>query len=99
LRVITAIILVAALVGAYYAYRLHRQEQDRIAQQQAQLSALQDQLQQLQSQNQLLHQALNQVQQENNRLAATNDSLAKAIAQAKLTGKVPDITPLPYPPK
>ncbi|HLH78370.1 MAG TPA: hypothetical protein VKV28_16335 [Candidatus Binataceae bacterium] len=99
MKVLLAIILIGAAAGCYYAYRSYRAQQNQLILQAVQIHDLQQQLAKLQNDDQVSHQALAQVQKENNRLAAVNDSLAKALAQAKVTGKVPNILPAPYPPK
>lgn len=99
MRILLVLILIGAAAGGYFAYRAYRVQQNGLIIQAVQIHELQEQLGKLQADDQVSHQALAQVQKENNRLAAINDGLAKALAQAKVTGKVPDILPAPYPPK
>jgi hypothetical protein len=99
MRILLVIILIGAAAGGYFAYRFYRTEQDQLILQAVQIHDLQQQLGKMQADDQINRQALAQVQKENTRLAAVNDGLAKALAQAKVTGKVPDVLPAPYPPK
>ena len=65
------------------------------------IADLQRQLAALQSENAQLKENLAKTQSEEERLSAANQALAKALAQAQLTGKIPPLPPgaLPYPPK
>jgi Tfp pilus assembly protein PilN len=95
---IAALIAIAAVVGGWLLYSrsqaAHAEDQKKIAE-------LQQQLATLQSENAQLKENLGKSQTEEERLSAANQDLAKALAQARLTGKVPPLpsSALPYPPK
>lgn len=89
--------IVAAAIAAAIGWKWYRQEQDEHQHEQAQISELSARIGQLQDQNNQLNAALAKVQAEEQRQVTENDLLAKALEQAKLTGKIPD--KLPYPPK
>jgi cell division protein FtsB len=76
------------------ARSLHAQDQEKLAE-------LEQQLEKLQSENTQLKENLAKSQSEEERLSAANQDLVKALAQARLTGKIPPLPPsaLPYPPK
>jgi len=92
-----AVALIAALAG-YMISNKHKAE--RLAQDKR-IAELQQQLQGLQDQNEQLSADLAKVQREEERLSAANDAMARTLAQARLTGKVPPPSKgeLPYPPK
>jgi predicted negative regulator of RcsB-dependent stress response len=89
--------LVLAAIAGFFAWRYHKQDQAKIAQQAAQLDDLNTQLNQLKTDNNQLHDQVDKIQEENNNLKIYNDALKKALEQAKITGKVPLV--MPYPPK
>jgi hypothetical protein len=95
---VVAIIAVVAVAGGWLLYSssraVHVEDQRKIGD-------LQHQLQTLQSENTQLKENLAKSQSEEERLSAANQDLAKALAQARLTGKIPPLPPsaLPYPPK
>ena len=92
------IIAIGAAVGGWVLYSrdqaTHADDQKKIAQLQQQLDALR-------SDNAQIKENLAKSQGEEERLNAANQDLAKALAQARLTGKIPPLPPsaLPYPPK
>jgi peptidoglycan hydrolase CwlO-like protein len=96
-RVVVTIIVVGGIAGAIFYYN-YRNQQTIMQMQHQQIQQLQDQAASLQKQNDDLKQQLAKVQSEQDRLAAENDTLNKAIAQYKATGKMPALK-LPYPPK
>jgi predicted negative regulator of RcsB-dependent stress response len=89
--------IVVALIGAVIGWKWYQQQQAEQRREQAQISELSDRVKQLQDQNTQLSGALAKVQTEEQRLVTENDMLSKTLAQAKVTGKIPD--KLPYPPK
>jgi predicted negative regulator of RcsB-dependent stress response len=89
--------IVAALIAALLGWRWYKQEQVERQRGQAQISELSARISQLEAQNNQLNAELAKVQAEEQRQVTENDLLAKVLAQAKLTGKIPD--KLPYPPK
>ena len=89
--------IVVALIAAGIGWKWYQQQQAEQQREQAQISELSDRVKQLQDQNNQLSVALAKVQAEEQRLVTENDMLSKTLAQAKLTGKIPD--KLPYPPK
>jgi uncharacterized protein YlxW (UPF0749 family) len=89
--------IVVALIGAVIGWKWYQQQQAEQRREQAQISELSDRVKQLQDQNNQLSVALAKVQTEEQRLVTENDMLSKTLAQAKVTGKIPD--KLPYPPK
>ena len=97
-RVAIVAALIVALAGGWLLY-----SRNRIAQveDQKKIAELQQQLASLQSENTQLKENLAKTQSEEERLSAANQVLAKALAQAQLTGKIPPLPPgaLPYPPK
>ena len=68
---------------------------------QKKIEDLQNQLQTLQDRTDRLKEELAKTQTEEERLNVANQDLAKTLAQARLTGKIPPLPPsaLPYPPK
>lgn len=97
MRVVVVFLLVVGAIAAFFAYRQYHQDQATNAQIAQQINDLNSQVQKLQNDNSLLRDQLAKVQEENNHLKGYNDELQKAIATAKITGKLPLI--LPYPPK
>lgn len=89
--------IVVALIAAVIGWKWYQQQQADQRREQAQISELSDRVRQLQDQNNQLSVALAKVQAEEQRLVTENDMLSKTLAQARLTGKIPD--KLPYPPK
>lgn len=89
--------IVVALIAALIGWKWHQQEQADQQREQAQISELSGRIKQLEDQNDQLNVALAKVQAEEQRLVTENDILTKTLAQARLTGKIPD--QLPYPPK
>ncbi len=89
--------IVVALIAALIGWKWRQQKQADQQREQAQISELSGRVTQLEHQNNQLNAALAKVQAEEQRLVTENDILAKTLAQARLTGKIPD--QLPYPPK
>jgi predicted negative regulator of RcsB-dependent stress response len=89
--------IVAALIAVLLGWHWYQQEQAERQREQAQISELSGRISQLEAQNNQLNAELAKVQAEEQRQVTENDLLAKVLAQAKLTGKIPD--KLPYPPK
>jgi cell division protein FtsB len=100
-RIALTIALIVAIVALAGGWLLHKQSQTMQAQDQKEIAELQQQLEKLQSENVQLKENLAKAQSEEERLAAANQDLAKTLAQARLTGKIPPLPPsaLPYPPK
>jgi cell division protein FtsB len=96
--ILVALILALGTTGGWLLYSRNRTIQ---AQQQKKIAELQQELETLQSDNAELKENLAKSQSEEERLSAANQDLAKALAQARLTGKIPPLPPsaLPYPPK
>jgi cell division protein FtsB len=92
------IVAIGAAVGGWLLYSRNRALQ---AEDQKKIAGLQQQIGTLQSENDQLKENLAKVQSEEERLSSANQELAKLLAQARLTGKVPPLPPsaLPYPPK
>lgn len=92
------IVAIGAAAGGWILY-----SRDRVAQvdNQKKIAELQQQLASLQSENTQLKDNLAKSQSEEERLSSANQELAKALAQARLTGKIPPLPPgaLAYPPK
>jgi uncharacterized protein YlxW (UPF0749 family) len=93
---IAFIILILIVIAGYFAYQ-YQKDQATAAQMTQQINDLNAHLQKLQGENNDLQDHLAKVQEEDNNLKAYNDILEKALATAKLTGKVPQV--MPYPPK
>jgi uncharacterized protein HemX len=93
-----AIVAIIASGGGWYLYTQDRAVQ---AQDQKKIAELQQQIQSLDAQSAELKENLAKSQAEEERLSSANQELAKALAQARLTGKVPPLPPgaLAYPPK
>ncbi len=93
--------LIALLIAAGAGWKLYEQENAREAQAQTEdrnrIDSLTAQVADLQQQNAQLNVALAKVQAEQQRLVVENDMLNNTLAQARLTGKIPN--KLPYPPK
>jgi cell division protein FtsB len=89
------VLIIAGVTGYFWTARY----QARIAEQQSQITGLGNQLNKLTNDNTQLRAEIAKLQDEETRLAAQNNALNEAIAQARLTGKVPDKIALPYPPK
>jgi cell division protein FtsB len=92
------IIAIGAVVGGWLVYSRSRAAQ---AEDQKKIAELQQQMATLQAENVQLKENLGKTQTEEERLSSANQELAKALAQARLTGKIPPLPPggLPYPPK
>jgi hypothetical protein len=93
-----AIVTIIAGAGGYVIYTRYN---DAAAAQQNQIVALQAQVADLQRKNAELASDLAKSQHEEERLSAANQDLSKALATARLTGKIPDLpsSAMPYPPK
>jgi cell division protein FtsB len=92
--------LIVALIALGIGWRWYGEERAAQDDQAAQISDLGAKLNKLQSENETLKAQVAKVQDEEGRLSHDNDALRKAIEQAKLTGKVPEVSAvLPYPPK
>jgi cell division protein FtsB len=90
------IVAIIALLIGFWWYRVQTAFQH---QQAGEIAALQAQVNKLSADNETLKSQLSKVQEEESRLVRDNDALQKALEQARLTGKVPEISRLPYPPK
>ncbi|MGA2409511.1 MAG: hypothetical protein ABSG46_03855 [Candidatus Binataceae bacterium] len=99
--VITALVVVAVAAGAGYFAWKHIQAQNAAerADLQSQIAQLESERAQLQAEDDRTKAELAKVQAEEERLAAANEEFAKALQQARLTGKIPPPNALPYPPK
>jgi cell division protein FtsB len=98
------IAILAALIvaiGAGGGWLLYSRNKTLQAQDQKKIADLQQQLSTLQADNTQLKENLAKSQSEEERLSSANQELAKMLASARLTGKVPPLPPsaLPYPPK
>ncbi len=96
-RIIATAVIVAAIAAAI-TYYVWLDDQATLEAQKKQIVDLTQQVDTLRHQNEQLSTALSKVQNEESRLAADNETLSKAIAQYKATGKMPELK-LPYPPK
>jgi len=99
--IITALIVAAIAIGVGYFAWDHIQAQNA-----AERAGLRDQITQLESERAQLQAEddrtkaqFAKVQAEEERLAAANEEFAKALEKARLTGKIPPPSTLPYPPK
>ena len=101
MRIAIIVALVLALGAAAGGWVLYSRERAAQAEDQHKIAQLQQQLETTQAENDQLKESLAKVQNEEERLSAANQELAKVLAQARLTGKVPPLPPaaLPYPPK
>jgi len=99
-RVLSGAVIVAIL-AAVGGWILYTRDQGVQTQDQKKIASLQQQLATLNAQNAELKENLAKAQSEQERLSNTNRELAKALAQARLTGKIPPLpaAALPYPPK
>lgn len=95
--IVLVIFLIIAAVAGFFFYRYYNQEQAFRAEQAQKLDDLNSQLEKLRADDNNLKDQLAKVEDENNGLKGYNDVLKKALEQAKVTGKVPEI--MPYPPK
>jgi Tfp pilus assembly protein PilN len=92
------IVVIFAFAGGWLLYSrdqaTHDEDQKKIA-------VLQQQLEKLQSDSDQLKENLAKAQSEEERLSIANQDLARVLAQARLSGKIPPFPPsaLPYPPK
>lgn len=93
-----ALITIIAGAGGYVIYT--RYNNAAIAQRN-QIADLQSQVADLQRKNEQLASNLAKSQREEERLSAANQDLSKALATARLTGKIPELpqSAMPYPPK
>lgn len=104
-RVIAAVVIVTVIAGGIFYWNWYTQgeeykkNQQQIAELQQQTEVLKQQSEALKAENDRLKSDLAKVQAEQTSLAAQNDALNKAIAGYKATGKMPELKPLPYPPK
>ncbi|MBV8454446.1 MAG: hypothetical protein JOZ29_19555 [Deltaproteobacteria bacterium] len=94
-----ALFIAIATVGGVWLFYSHGRAAH--AEDQKKIAELQQQLDTLRSENDQLKENLTKSQSEAERLSAANQDLAKALALARLTGKIPPLPPsaLPYPPK
>ena len=90
--------LVVAIISIIAVYVVSVKNEEARKAQESKIVELQGQVQKLQDENDGLKSALAKVRSEEDRLAADNQELSKALAQAQVTGKVPKLK-LPYPPK
>ncbi len=101
-RIIAAVLLTAliALAAGWFLWnRITAQAAADHAAAQAQIAQLEQQRAQLQGQNDQLQAQLKKVQAEEERLSTVNNELSEALEKARLTGKIPPPSALPYPPK
>lgn len=93
-----AIVTIIAGAGGYMIYTRYN---DAAAAQRAQAAQLQRQVADLQEKNTQLSSDLAKSQLEEERLSTANQDLSKALATARLTGKIPELpeSSMPYPPK
>jgi Tfp pilus assembly protein PilN len=93
--------LVVAIVAAAGGWLLYSRSRATQAEDLKKIAALQQEMERQQSENIQLKENLSKSQSEEERLSAANQDLAKALALARLTGKIPPLPPsaLPYPPK
>jgi hypothetical protein len=99
--VITALIVALLFIGAgYYAWnRIEAQNAADRATLEKQMADLQAERDQLKTDDQRARDELAKVQTEEERLDAANQDLAKTLQQARLTGKIPPPSTMPFPPK
>ena len=93
-----AIVTIIAGAGGYVIYTRYN---NAAAVRQNQIADLQAQVADLQRKNAELTSNLSKSQREEERLSAANQDLSKALATARLTGKIPELplSAMPYPPK
>lgn len=93
-----AIVTIIAGAGGYVIYTRYN---NAAVAQQSQVAQLQSQIADLRRKNAQLTANLAKSQQEEERLTTANQDLSKALATARLTGKIPDLplSSMPYPPK
>ncbi len=101
MRIALVVALVVAIGAAVTGLRLYSRTKAAVAEEQRKSLALQQQISTLQSENAQLKENLAKTQAEEERLSSANQELAKLLAKARLTGKVPPLpsSALPYPPK
>ena len=99
--VITAVVVALIFIGAgYFAwYRIEALNAADRASLQKQLADLQAERDQLKADDARTKDELAKVQAEEEQLAAANEDLAKTLQQARLTGKIPPPSAMPFPPK
>jgi septal ring factor EnvC (AmiA/AmiB activator) len=99
LAIIAALIIAIAAAAAGWILYSHTKAAE--AEDQKRITELQQQLAGLQSENAQLKENLAKSQSEEERLSSANQELAKMLAKARLSGKVPPLPPgaLPFPPK
>jgi hypothetical protein len=99
-RILIGAVIVAIIAGAG-GYAMYRRYNNASAVQQKKIGDLQQQVDDLQQRNAQLKSDLAKLQEEEERLSTANQDLSKALATARLTGKIPEIpeSALPYPPK
>jgi uncharacterized protein HemX len=99
IALIAAALLAVVAVGGGWV--LYSRNQGAHVEDQKKIAELQQQIETLRSENAQLTENLAKTQSEEERLSAANQDLSKALAQARLTGKIPPLPPsaLPYPPK
>ena len=100
-RIALTVALIVAIAAVGGGWLLYTQSRTMQAEDQKKIAELQQQLETLQSENVQFKENLAKAQSEEERLSAANQDLAKTLAQARLTGKIPPLPPsaLPYPPK
>jgi len=93
--------LIVAIGAAAGGWRLYSRNKAAQAENQKKIAELEQQLNTAQSENAQLKENVAKTQSEEERLSSANQELAKMLAKARLTGKVPPLPPsgLPYPPK
>ena len=101
MRVAIAIALIVIIGAAAGGWLLYSRNRAGDVEDQKKIADLQQQIETLRSENAQLKENLTKTQSEEERLSAANQDLAKALAQARLTGKIPPLPPsaFPYPPK
>jgi Tfp pilus assembly protein PilN len=100
-RIALVTVLIVAIGAAVGGWILYSRTEAALEEQQRKILTLQEQISTLQSENARLKENLAKTQTEEERLSAANQELAKLLANARLTGKLPPLPPggLPYPPK
>lgn len=99
--VITALIVALLFAGAgYFVWnRIETQNAADRAALEKRMADLQAERDQLKADDARTKDELGKVQAEEDRLAAANEDLAKTLQQARLTGKIPPPSAMPFPPK